>query len=103
MNVPPGATFSEGALHELTTALANYLDSGDSSRHEILERAMWRLCTEAHQQHLRPEQMIIEIKKVWARNPALDRMHESRAGVAWDRVVSACLQAYYAESGSEVS
>ncbi len=91
----PAETFSPDAQRQLTEALLGYLNLGDPMRHVALAKATKRLCKEAHERQLRPEQMLIAVKAVWFGLPEVAQISRERAQIAWDRVLTGCLQAYY--------
>jgi len=86
--------FSPLALKQLQHSLDRYLESFDADD-SPLRAALNRLCTEAHAHHLGPETMLVAVKSVWAELALHHPLDEGRKGTAFERILAACLDAYY--------
>ena len=87
--------FSAGARIQLTDALTQYLATWNEERHDVLRAALERLCTEAHEKQLGPEQMLVLVKAAWASVPEGRTLDPDRRRIAFERVLGYCLDAYY--------
>ena len=95
----PELPFSDAAIEQLATALRLFLTTGEAERHEELQRAIDRLCTQAHDARVGPERLLVVVKTAWQRIQMNERIDPTRARVAFDRVIGVCLDAYYRDAG----
>ena len=86
--------FSAAVTEELGVVLNAYLASPHPDD-AALRHAVDRLCTEAHERDLGPERMVVAVKSVWHDLKLDNAMDEGRKQLAFDRILTTCLDAYY--------
>ena len=91
------SSLSESTIKELRTALTEQLKQPDGPTPE-LATLLRKVAREAHEQSIPPEELIVVFKKLWnslaeSLRPQNPDQHEQIR----QRLVTICIQAYYAE------
>lgn len=87
--------FSADLTREAGRALSALLaNPGDESR-ERLRAVTRKVCTEAHQMALAPEQMVVALKRLFDRVPLAGAIDPERRRAAYEQFVAGCISAYY--------
>ena len=84
-------------MKELRTALIEQLKGPDGPTHE-LSTLLRLVAQEAHDRDIKPEQLIIILKQLW--NSLAESLRPQNADqyeLVRQRMVTLCIQAYYAE------
>ena len=93
----PVSSLSESTMKELRTALTEQLKRPDGPTQELAS-LLRRMAREAHDQDIRPEELIVIFKQLW--NSLAESLRPQNAD-QYERVrqhlVTLCIQAYYAE------
>jgi NAD(P)H-dependent FMN reductase len=87
--------FSAELTREVGKALGALLTSPGDETQERLRQATRRVCTEAHQMALPPEQMVIALKRLFDRVPLAGAIDPDRRRAAYEQFVAGCIAAYY--------
>jgi hypothetical protein len=87
--------FSSELTREVGKALSALLASPGEETQERLRLATQRVCTEAHQMALPPEQMVIALKRLFERIPLAGAFDPDRRRAAYEQFVAGCIAAYY--------
>jgi len=90
-------SLSENTMKELRTALTEQLESPDGPTKE-LSALLRKVAREAHDQDIKPEQLIITFKQLW--NSLAESLRPQNADqyeLVRQRLVTLCIRAYYAE------
>jgi hypothetical protein len=87
--------FSADLTREVGKALGALLSSPGDETQERLRVATQRVCTEAHQMSLPPEQMVIALKRLFERVPLAGAFDPERRRAAYEQFVAGCIAAYY--------
>jgi hypothetical protein len=93
----PVSSLSESTMKDLRTALTEQLESPDGPTQE-LATLLRKVAQEAHDNDIRPEQLIIIFKQLW--NSLADSLRPQNADqyeLVRQRLVTLCIRAYYAE------
>jgi len=93
----PVSSLSESTMKDLRTALTEQLESPDGPTQE-LATMLRKVAQEAHDNDIRPEQLIIIFKQLW--NSLADSLRPQNADqyeLVRQRLVTLCIRAYYAE------
>jgi len=91
----PQSPFSAGAVDQLCLALALYVRASDEARHDVLQRALTRLCVEAHAANAGPERLIVAVKTAWAHVHGIDKMNIRDARRTFEVIFDRCVESYY--------
>ena len=87
---------SAALQQELGAALSEYatrpVGSVDDGR---LKAATERVCVEAHAQGMSPEGMVIALRQFYEAIPEGSALSQDRRRAAYDRLLSACIHAYF--------
>jgi hypothetical protein len=84
-------------MKELRTALTEQLQRPDAPTQE-LTTLLRRIGREAHEKGIRPEELIIIFKQLWnSLSEALRPQNADQYERVRQRLVTLCIQAYYAE------
>jgi hypothetical protein len=86
--------FSERALTALRSAMQGHLRETVSD--DALRRALQPLCIDARRRAVRPEKLILALKNVWGALPELQERNAIRRPELLDRIVTICIEEYYA-------
>lgn len=91
---PPRPRISTETLAILRDALHRYVQGQGSD--DDLDGAIGRLSAEAHERGVPPEEVLVELKSVWATVPAVTTRAAARSedGLL-QRVVTLCIKSYY--------
>jgi hypothetical protein len=95
--------FSAELTREVGKALGALLASPGDQSQERLRLATQRVCTEAHQLSLPPEQMVIALKRLFERVPIAGAIDPERRRAAYEQFVAGCISAYYEADDMEKS
>jgi hypothetical protein len=95
--------FSPELTREVGKALSGLLASPGEAAQERLRLATQRVCTEAHQMALAPEQMVIALKRLFERVPLAGAIDPDRRRAAYEQFVAGCIAAYYEADDAEQS
>ena len=87
--------FSAELTREVGKALGALLASPGEETQERLRLATQRVCREAHQMALAPEQMVIALKRLFERVPLAGAIDPDRRRAAYEQFVAGCIAAYY--------
>jgi hypothetical protein len=87
--------FSAELTREVGKALGALLASPGEETRERLRLATQRVCREAHQLALAPEQMVIALKRLFERVPLAGAIDPDRRRAAYEQFVAGCIAAYY--------
>ena len=90
--------FSAGAETQLRDAFAHYASRWRDEPEALVREALERLCREAHERELGPEQMLIAVKAAWAAVPEVNGLDYDRQRILFDQLFGYCLDAYYADA-----
>src|SRR4030088_3366671 len=93
----PVSSLSENTMKELRTALTEQLKRPDGPTQE-LSTLLRKVAREAHDQEIKPEQLIIIFKRLW--NSLAESLRPQNADqyeLVRQRLVTLCIRAYYAE------
>ena len=93
----PVSSLSESTMKELRTALTEQLKRPDGPTPE-LATLLRKVAQEAHDQDIRPEELIITFKQLW--NSLAESLRPQNADqyeLVRQRLVTLCIRAYYAE------
>src|SRR5947199_10214629 len=82
--VQPAPAFSLRAEQELSRTLEQYCRVPGQEQESALTPALSRLCSEAHDQSLGPEQMLKAVKMAWARVPRAPKESDEARALAWE-------------------
>ena len=91
------SSLSEKTIKELQTALTEQLRRPDGPTQE-LSTLLRKVAREAHDQDIKPEQLIIIFKQLW--NSLAESLRPQNADqyeLVRQRLVTLCIRAYYAE------
>jgi hypothetical protein len=91
------SSLSESTIKELRTALTEQLKRPDGPTPE-LATLLRKVAREAHEQSIPPEELIVIFKKLW--NSLAESLRPQNADQyerIRQRLVTICIQAYYAE------
>lgn len=91
------SSLSEGTMKELRSALTEQLKQPDGPTPE-LAALLRKVGREAHEREIRPEQLIVIFKQLW--NSLAESLRPQNADQherVRQRLVTLCIQAYYAE------
>jgi len=84
-------------MTELRTALAEQLERRDGSTGEI-STLLRKVAREARDRDIKPEQLIIILKKLWnSLGESLRSQNADQSELLRQRLVTLCIRAYYAE------
>jgi len=84
-------------MKELRTALTEQLTSPDGPTQE-LSTLLRKVAREAHDQDIKPEQLIIILKQLWiSLAESLRPQNADQSELVRQRLVTLCIRAYYAE------
>jgi hypothetical protein len=72
------------------------LGTETSVREDELRAVVRELCGDAHRQGLRPEALILLLKKTWMSRPDLASTRRGDTKVILDRIITLCIEEYYA-------
>ena len=93
----PVSSLSESTMKELRTALTEQLKQPDRPTPE-LANLLKRIAREAHENDIRPEELIVIFKQLWN---SLSEPFRPQNVEQYDRIrqnlVTLCIQAYYAQ------
>jgi len=93
----PVSSLSESIMKELRTALIEQLKRPDGPTQEIAA-LLRKVAREAHDQDVKPEQLIIIFKQLWnSLAESLRPQNSDQYELVRQRLVTLCIQAYYAE------
>jgi len=84
-------------MKELRTALVEQFKRPDGPTQELAELVR-RVAREAHEQDIRPEQLLVIFKQLW--NSLAESLRPQNADQyerVRERLITLCIQAYYAE------
>src|SRR5258708_22783451 len=89
--------FSPDLQRELAAALTEFasLPAGTANTMARLRDATNRVCTEAHQQGMSPEGMVIALRQLYDAIPVNSAFEQERRPAAYDRPLSSCIHAYF--------
>ena len=91
------SSLSESTMKELRKALTEQLKQPDGPTPE-LTALLHNVAAEAREKHLRPEQLIMLFKQLWnSLAESLRPQHPDQYEKVRQRLVTLCIQAYYAE------
>jgi len=98
----PMQQFSPDLERELSQAMRGYAVTLGATTEAIrLQTAMQRVCTEARQLSMPPERMVVELKRLYHGIAAQDARMQEQLRDAYDRLLSGCIQSYFAASSPE--
>ena len=90
-------SLSESTMKELRKALTEQLKQPDGPTPE-LAALLHKVAVEAREKHLRPEQLIVLFKQLWnSLAESLRPQNSDQYEKVRQRLVTLCIQAYYAE------
>ncbi len=97
---PDGPLYGEFPSALAVAELTGVLDPNERLTRAKIHKAIARLCIEAHAAGMRCEDLIINLKKIWARIPQASayRLWNEKSGDDGDllsRVVSECIDEFY--------
>jgi len=93
----PVSSLSESTMKELRTALIEQFKRPDGPTKE-LATLLRKVAREAHEQDIRPEQLIVIFKQLWSSlAESLRPQNADQYERVRERLVTLCIQAYYAE------
>jgi len=91
------SSLSESTMKELRTALTEQLKRPDGPTLE-LTTLLRKVAREAHGRDIRPEELVIIFKQLWnALAESLRPQNADQYELVRQRLVTLCIQAYYAE------
>lgn len=86
-------------LHsELALAIHAYALSAGPRETSRLSEATTAVCHAAHDMNMRPEQMVLALRRAYDSLTAANDLDHYRLGAAYDKLLSACLAAYFEEA-----
>jgi hypothetical protein len=96
----PRATEKPESLAEtLRRNLAAYaVGEGDEAALRVCREALRPACEEARHAGVRVESVLLTLKREWWQLPEARRLHLNGSNEALSRVVTACIQEYYADT-----
>ncbi len=90
----PVSRLAAETVDSLREALVGYL--ADQSDPSALRQALVRVCAEARERELLPEQLLVVLKDLWNLLPAVRAMTDGTARLRLQqRVVTMCIKEYY--------
>jgi hypothetical protein len=93
----PVSPLSEGSMKELRSALTEQLKHPDAPTPE-LATLLKKVAQEAREQSIPPEELIVVFKQLWnSLEESLRPQNEDQYERVRQRLVTLCIQAYYAE------
>lgn len=94
MSPPPRPRISTQTLASLRDALGRY--AGGDAKDGELDGAMSAFSSEARERGIPPEEVIVELKSVWATLPATATRAAGRSDTdLMQRAVTLCIKSYY--------
>lgn len=93
----PVSSLSESTINELRSALTEQLKRPDGPTQE-LAALLRKMAREAHDQDIKPEELIITFKQLW--NSLAESLRPQNADqyeLVRQRLVTLCIRAYYAD------
>lgn len=94
------SSLSESTIKELRTALTGQLKQPDGPTPE-LATLLQKVAREAHEQSIPPEELIVIFKKLWnSLAESLRPQNHDQYERIRQRLVTICIQAYYAEKSN---
>lgn len=86
-------------LLDIVLRRAAYTVGSGYSLSSGLRDSMRRVCILAHARDLRPEQLLILVKQAWFELPEPQRILRDHTGDVLARVITLCIDEYYAVTG----
>jgi hypothetical protein len=83
-------------IDAMTRAIALALQPGRTDDEGRLRDALRQLCRDARRRDLRPEELIVLIKRRWRAHGELSVLTRDEARSTLDHVITACIEEYYA-------
>ena len=90
------AKFSPALQHDLAAALNAYVDAPGTPTIALLRAATVRACAEAHALSMSPEAMVIALRGFYTAISVGAHGAEERRRAAYDRLLSGCIEVYFA-------
>ena len=96
--VPPESLLAGTAMDALKHALQAELRPGAhvGAAESAIRDALRLLCTEAHRQTVRAEQLLVSLKQAWVTLPEVQELAPDTRRQLLDRLITLAIQAYYA-------
>lgn len=82
------------ATHTIRVAVGT--DAHDDQAH--LRDAVRRLCADAHRLRVRPEELVVLLKRTWHSQPGVSALPRHQASLVLEHIIAMCIDEYYRDA-----